>query len=62
MDDSKTKVKISDFGLSKNYFKEKLSQCVGSVLYVAPEILLSDSYDKQYGNNGLYVTMWICSF
>eukprot|EP01097_Dermamoeba_algensis_P009413 TRINITY_DN6616_c0_g1_i1.p1 TRINITY_DN6616_c0_g1~~TRINITY_DN6616_c0_g1_i1.p1 ORF type:complete len:316 (-),score=54.94 TRINITY_DN6616_c0_g1_i1:206-1153(-) len=40
-------VKIADFGLSKNFADEKLTTCVGSAGYVAPEILLGGGqYDK----------------
>lgn len=64
MDETKTKVKISDFGLSKNFLKERLSQCVGSVLYVAPEVLICDSYDQKVDiwSVGVMAYMLLCGF
>jgi serine/threonine protein kinase len=49
MDRTKTIAKISDFGLS-TYFSSsteiKLTECVGSKLYVAPETLIEPHYNQ----------------
>ena len=39
-------IKIADFGFSKNFGEEKLMTSCGSPGYVAPEVLISECYDK----------------
>jgi len=43
-EDKKT-LKISDFGLSKDFTSEKLTTSCGTAIYVAPEVLMATSYD-----------------
>jgi len=42
--DKKT-LKITDFGLSKDFTTEKLTTSCGTAIYVAPEVLMATSYD-----------------
>uniref|UniRef100_A0A6B2LCY0 non-specific serine/threonine protein kinase n=1 Tax=Arcella intermedia TaxID=1963864 RepID=A0A6B2LCY0_9EUKA len=44
LDETKSIVKVSDFGLSINMNVETPSKCVGSIFYVAPEVLIDESY------------------
>jgi len=41
------RIKISDFGLSKDYSKSVLQTSVGTANYVAPEVLSGQNYDFQ---------------
>jgi len=41
------RIKISDFGLSKDYSKSALQTSVGTANYVAPEVLSGHNYDFQ---------------
>jgi len=41
--DKKT-LKITDFGLSKDFTEEKLTTSCGTAIYVAPEVLMATSY------------------
>lgn len=41
----KKSLKITDFGLSKDFTSEKLSTSCGTAIYVAPEVLMATSYD-----------------
>lgn len=41
------RIKISDFGLSKDYSKSALQTSVGTANYVAPEVLSGQNYDFQ---------------
>eukprot|EP01095_Lingulamoeba_sp_RSL-Kostka_P014431 TRINITY_DN62_c0_g1_i1.p1 TRINITY_DN62_c0_g1~~TRINITY_DN62_c0_g1_i1.p1 ORF type:complete len:254 (-),score=109.74 TRINITY_DN62_c0_g1_i1:80-841(-) len=45
-DEEEEKIKIADFGFSKNFGEEKLMTSCGSPGYVAPEVLTCESYDK----------------
>jgi len=40
-------IKISDFGLSKDFSSEAMSTSCGTPTYVAPEVLLGSTYDVQ---------------
>jgi len=59
-------VKIADFGLSKMFSAgEKLMTGCGTPGYVAPEVLLSETYDNkvdlEYWSNNIYFVIWIFS-
>ncbi|XP_039702935.1 serine/threonine-protein kinase MARK2-like [Pteropus medius] len=43
--DANRNIKLADFGLSNEYVGQKLTTFCGSLNYVAPEILLGQSYD-----------------
>ncbi|XP_028381046.2 sperm motility kinase 3A-like [Phyllostomus discolor] len=45
--DADNNVKLADFGLSKEFWKCKLTSFCGTMWYVAPEILSSEPYDGQ---------------
>ncbi len=45
-EDNLDNIKIIDFGLSRNYTRNKLSSPVGTCYYVAPEILIKDYSEK----------------
>lgn len=46
VDVSRTVIKITDFGASKSFGESTMMTMVGSPLYVAPEILMSQPYDQ----------------
>eukprot|EP01129_Flabellula_baltica_P005692 TRINITY_DN2075_c0_g1_i1.p1 TRINITY_DN2075_c0_g1~~TRINITY_DN2075_c0_g1_i1.p1 ORF type:complete len:472 (-),score=103.97 TRINITY_DN2075_c0_g1_i1:458-1873(-) len=46
VDKQRLKIKISDFGLSKDFMKSSLSTSCGTPEYVAPEVILSEPYDE----------------
>jgi len=52
-------MKVADFGLSKNFGEEQLKTSCGSPLYIAPEILTADHYDKQVDMWALGVILYI---
>jgi len=45
--DSEHNIKISDFGLSKDFSSEAMTTSCGTPTYVAPEVLLGSAYDVQ---------------
>lgn len=45
--DQNHNIKISDFGLSKDFSSEAMSTSCGTPTYVAPEVLLGSTYDVQ---------------
>jgi len=45
--DSEHNIKISDFGLSKDFSSEAMTTSCGTPTYVAPEVLMGAAYDVQ---------------
>jgi len=45
--DDPKELKITDFGLSKDYFKEKLITSCGTASYAAPEVLMGKTYTPE---------------
>jgi len=45
--DSNHNIKISDFGLSKDFSSEAMTTSCGTPTYVAPEVLMGSAYDVQ---------------
>ena len=52
-------IKVADFGLSKDFDKDKLSTSCGSPGYVAPEVLMCDTYDKSVDMWSIGVILYI---
>ncbi|KAL6059722.1 Mitogen-activated protein kinase cpk1 [Balamuthia mandrillaris] len=59
LEHSELEIKILDFGFSKNGGDSTMKTSCGSPLYVAPEILTNDSYDKSVDMWSLGVIMYI---
>jgi len=62
--DGVERIKIADFGFSKNFGEEKLMTSCGSPGYVAPEVLTSESYDKSVDlwSVGVIIYILLCGF
>jgi serine/threonine protein kinase len=58
--DEDSQAVLSDFGLAKAHAAEELNtSCVGSVSYVAPEVLWGGGYDRLVDVYGLGITLYI---
>jgi len=57
-------IKVSDFGLSKNFGKEKLKTACGTPDYVAPEVLRGGAYDNTVDvwSIGVICYILLCGF
>lgn len=59
----KNRLKITDFGLSKQYFKDKLKTQCGSPCYLAPEIVLGLQYSGEtidVWSSGIVLYSMVC--
>eukprot|EP01095_Lingulamoeba_sp_RSL-Kostka_P014432 TRINITY_DN62_c0_g1_i2.p1 TRINITY_DN62_c0_g1~~TRINITY_DN62_c0_g1_i2.p1 ORF type:complete len:337 (-),score=134.15 TRINITY_DN62_c0_g1_i2:105-1115(-) len=63
-DEEEEKIKIADFGFSKNFGEEKLMTSCGSPGYVAPEVLTCESYDKgvDMWSVGVIIYILLCGY
>lgn len=63
-DADEEKIKIADFGFSKNFGEEKLMTSCGSPGYVAPEVLTCESYDKAVDmwSVGVIIYILLCGY
>lgn len=52
-DENEYSIKIIDFGTSEIFSKNKAQVCVGTLLYMAPEMITHSEYNKKYD-------MWSC--
>jgi len=57
-------IKIADFGLAKEFSSSDLKTCVGSPIYVAPEILSGEAYDcaVDLWSIGVITYILLCGF
>jgi len=64
VDIGRTVIKITDFGASKSFGNSTMMTMVGSPLYVAPEILLSQPYDQAVDiwSIGVITYMMLCGW
>jgi len=62
--DNNDVIKVSDFGLSKDFGKEKLKTACGTPDYVAPEVLRGGSYDNTVDvwSIGVICYILLCGF